>query len=91
MAVKTKPPRTISRGAQVHWGQWADGHWWQLQKGKDHDQAPREALKAARMWAVRNGYWVNAELPPRDQPYGCWKLCFTKREPGQPQPAAEKA
>lgn len=84
MATKTKPPATVSRAAQVRWRQWADGYWWELQKGRDHDQTPREALKAARMWGVRNGYWVNAELPPPDQPWACWKLCFTKRDPGKP-------
>jgi len=90
MATKTKPPRTITRAGQIDWSKWADGYWWSLQKGIDHDQTPRAALKAARMWAVRNGYWVNAELPPVDQEFGCWKLCFTKRVPGQPQKAAEK-
>lgn len=74
-------PRT-DRGKQVDWSPFANGRWWQIRRGDDHDQTPRKALQAARMWAKRaeRPMLVEAVLPPVGQDDTPWKIRFTYRE-----------
>jgi hypothetical protein len=60
---------------------YATGNWWELTPGEDHDQGSRAALEAARTWARRNGYQVEAQLPPpRDGVHAPWRIRLTKIE-----------
>lgn len=84
MAQRTSPPPAARRAGQIRWAAWADGHWWELQRGPDHDKPPRQALQAARMWAKRQDppMWVDAQLPDPEDTYAVWKIRFQYRERG---------
>lgn len=71
-----------ARAPQVDWSQWSDGDWWKLRRGEDHDQPPRDALKAARMWAHRNGMLAESRLPGPGQDDEPWLIRFVSRGTG---------
>jgi len=65
----------------VAWEPLADGARWELVPGVDHQQSCRDALRVARVWAGRHGYWVEAELPKVGAPFGTpWVIRFVPRE-----------
>lgn len=69
------------RSRRVSWAQWANGQRWKLTPGVDHDQPARDALKAARMWALKHGFRVVAELPGSSKPFDTpWVITFVIRE-----------
>lgn len=73
------------RSRPFDWSTVADGSWWALSRRTtanpdgDHDQEPRRALQAARMWARRNGMLAEARLPPTDNPDAQWAIRFYPR------------
>ncbi len=73
--------RRVQLRYQVDWSRFADGDRWELTPGVDHHQPPRQALHTARMWALKRGMRVAAELPPVDAPFHTpWVLWFVDRE-----------
>lgn len=70
-----KRPRQRARA--VDWEAIANGGWWTMVPGVDHDQDARGALKAARTWGLDFGLRVEAKLPAVDKPFGTpWQLRF---------------
>lgn len=59
MAKTTEPPES-TRSPYVAWAQYADGAWWELERGQDFTQGAAQATRAARQWASVNGYRCNA-------------------------------
>ena len=56
--VATAPPPAVSA---YRWHQYADGRHWELQAGEDFTVSTREVVRAAKRWAVRNGYHCQAQ------------------------------
>lgn len=57
--------------------------------GEDHDQTPRRAAHAARVWAARNGYRAEVSITHPDTPAGNtqpWHIRFVARRGGGPLP-----
>jgi hypothetical protein len=73
---------TERRGSLLDWSQFANGRWWRLRRGEDHDQTPRKALQSARMWAKRNGMLAEAELPAVGEDDEPWAIRFYPRPDG---------
>jgi hypothetical protein len=64
----------------VRWSRWADGQQWKLTPGVDHEQSARLALKTARMWALKNGFYADAVLPEPHEPFSTpWVISFRPR------------
>lgn len=77
MAKRSTQQRVVVRAPQLRWADWADGSWWDLRMGEDHDQPPRKAAQAARMWAKRNGMWANIVINGDDT--DPWSVQFVPR------------
>lgn len=71
---------TGQRSRRVNWAEWADGREWKLTPGVDHEQPAREALRAARVWALAHGFYADARLPGTREPFGTpWIIRFRVR------------
>ncbi len=46
--------------AVTHWGEFADGRWWELKQGEDYDRPVKAVISAARQWAFVNGFSCSA-------------------------------
>lgn len=78
MAKRARGPRGVTRAPQIEWAEWADGEWWDLTQGEDHDQDPRKAAHAARMWAARHGFWANVQIIGEQAT--TWSIQFVPRD-----------
>lgn len=76
----TEHQPTKRRGSLKDWSTFANGRWWRLRRGVDHDQPPRKALQSARMWAKRNDMLAEAVLPPVGEDDAPWDLRFYHRD-----------
>jgi hypothetical protein len=77
--VSNLPNRQCSR--RVAWAEWANGQEWELTPGVDHEQSARDALRSARMWALKHGFYADARLPNPRAPFGTpWVIRFRIRE-----------
>lgn len=63
MAKKIKAPAREPIARQVNWSEFADGHWWELEEGRDFDKEPRKAARAARQWGSNNGFRCQCSFP----------------------------
>lgn len=52
--------RTMPRRNKYPWHEWADGEWWQLERGEDFDVAANTITQAAKSWGERRGFKVLA-------------------------------
>lgn len=71
-----RTPNTPPPPRRYAWKDWADGQWWEFQRGSDYTIATKNFLVVAWNWGHRNGYTVET----RATDTGC-KIRFTKNDP----------